>query len=107
MTSFFLIVSFHLDKSNFQVFVLNSSSQFHGIKEKELTLFNIHFKKSLGRKLSILQYKWTSWLPPSVNFSYVSSLFVIDLHLLKFITFGRKGNISGRKWNQLKNCRTK
>ena len=45
MTSFFLIVSFHLDKRNFQVFVLNSSFQFHGIKEKELTLFNIHLKK--------------------------------------------------------------
>ena len=51
MTSFFLIVSFHLDKSNFQVFVLNSSSQFHGIKEKELTLFNIHFKKKLREKI--------------------------------------------------------
>ena len=51
MTSFFLIVSFHLDKSNFQVFVLNSSSQFHGIKEKELTLFNIHLKKKLREKI--------------------------------------------------------
>ena len=48
---FFLIVSFHLDKSNFQVFVFNSSSQFHGIKEKELTLFNIHFKKKLREKI--------------------------------------------------------
>ena len=51
MTSFFLIVSFRLDKSNFQVFVLNSSSQFYGIKEKELTLFNIHLKKKLREKI--------------------------------------------------------
>ena len=48
MISFFLIVSFHLDNSNFQVFVLNSSSQFHGIKEKELTLFK---KKKLREKI--------------------------------------------------------
>ena len=33
----FVIASFRLDKSNFQVSVLNSSSQFHGIKKKELT----------------------------------------------------------------------
>ena len=51
MTSFFLILSFRLDKSNFRVFVFNSSSQFHGIKEQELTLFNIHLKKKLREKI--------------------------------------------------------
>ena len=62
MTSFFVIASFRLEKINFQVFVLNSSSQFHAIKKKAwVNMFNIHLKNKPGRKPSILKYIRTSW----------------------------------------------
>ena len=56
MTSFFLIVSFHLDKSNFQVFVFNSSSQFHGIKEKELYICTLYINLVMWLSSQIIAY---------------------------------------------------
>ena len=82
MMSFFVIASFRLEKSNFQVFVLNSSSQFPGIKKKAwVNMFNMHFKNKPREKIVYFKIQLNILTAHiSVNLSDVSSSFVIGLH---------------------------